>query len=80
MSYLDSARKALEKVAREADKTADLPQRAFRKPWNLTPEEEATICRAIERDQGLLSGSVRLYTQEEFRRLFNARPPEGGDF
>jgi hypothetical protein len=41
-----------------------------RKPWNPSPQDEAFICGAIERDKGLPSGSVRLYSPEEFRRLF----------
>jgi len=78
MSYLDLARKALEKLpqsVREANKPPDQLRRAARKPWDPTPEDEAAICRAIEKDQGLLSGTVRLYTPPEFRRLFGEKRP-----
>jgi hypothetical protein len=43
------------------------------KPWGPTLEEEAAICRAIEKDQKLPPGSVRLYTPEEFRRRFGEK-------
>jgi hypothetical protein len=32
--------------------------------------EEATICSAIEKDQGLRPGTLRLYSPQEFRRRF----------
>jgi hypothetical protein len=57
-----------------AVKDAELTQ-APRKPWNPTPEDEATIYRAIEKDQGLPPGSVRLYTPQEFLRLFGDENP-----
>jgi hypothetical protein len=72
MSYLDLARQALEKLpqsVREASKPPDQRRQADRKPWSLTAEEEATICRVIEGDQGLPPGSLRLYTPEQFWRL-----------
>jgi hypothetical protein len=73
MSYLDLARQALEKLpqaVREASKPPDQPRQPARKPWNPTPEEEAAICRVIEKDQGLPAGSVRLYSPQEFRQRF----------
>jgi hypothetical protein len=83
VSYLDLAREMLEKMPKsvpEVNKPADLPRpaprpsappkRAPRKPWNPTPADEAVICRAIEKDQGLPAGSVRLYTPQEFRHKF----------
>ena len=46
----------------------------LRRPaWNPTPEEEAKICRWIEKDKGLPAGSLRLYTPEEYRRRFGEK-------
>lgn len=73
MSYLDLAREALEcmpQPVREVNKPADPPPPAPRKPWNPSPADEEVICRAIEKDQGLPAGSVRLYTPQEFRQKF----------
>src|SRR5216683_6549832 len=77
MSYLDLARKALEKLPQpvvEVAPSTEEPRQAPLKPWNPTPADEATICRAIEKDQGLPPGSVRLYTPEEFRQRFGFDP------
>src|SRR5260370_42186126 len=54
----------------EIKKPIDETRQASRKPWNPTPEDEATICRAIEKDKGLPPGSIRLYTPAEYLRLF----------
>jgi len=52
-------------LASLADEAPPIP----RKLWNPSPQDEAFICGAIERDKGLPPGSVRLYSPEEFRRL-----------
>ena len=44
-----------------------------RMPWSPTPEEEAALCRMIEKDQGWPAGSVRLYTPKEFRQRFGKK-------
>lgn len=64
---------ALPELAPEEASGVDAETETLRrapKAWNPTPEEEAAICRAIEKDQKLPPGSVRLYTPQEFRRLF----------
>jgi hypothetical protein len=69
MSYLDLARRALERRASQPEAEGK-PVPAIRKPWNPTPEEEAAFCRVFEEVEGVPAGSMRLYTPEEFRRLF----------
>jgi hypothetical protein len=49
------------------------PRQASLNPWSPTPEDEAAICRAIEKDQKLPPGSLRLYTPQEFRRRFGEK-------
>jgi hypothetical protein len=45
------------------------------KPWEPTIEEEAAICRTIEKDRGVPAGSARLYTPQQFRQLLSEERP-----
>ena len=64
--------KALEKISQplgEANQPTEKPRLAIRKPWSLTAEEEAAICRVIEKDQRLPPGSLRLFGSKAIERI-----------
>jgi len=70
MSYLELAQKALERRRSEVSADTTTATSSSAKPPLLTPDEESKILRWIEADEGLPPGSLRFYTQREFRRRY----------